>query len=78
VTAAAVVWAFKHLSALGPRYDTLSCSSGAKMLQRHERCATTIATATARVDLARSCCAGDGVGPCRMARVVVKNGTLVR
>jgi CheY-like chemotaxis protein len=33
VTAAAVVCAFSTLRPLGPRYDTLSCSSGAKMLQ---------------------------------------------
>jgi hypothetical protein len=31
-----------------------------------------------RVDLDRSRCARVGVGPCRMARVVVKNGKLVR
>jgi hypothetical protein len=42
----------------------------------HERHAATTATATARVDLDRSRCARVGVGPCRMARVVVKNGTL--
>jgi hypothetical protein len=42
----------------------------------HERHATTTATAPARVDLDRSRCARAGVGPCGMARVVVKNGTL--
>jgi CheY-like chemotaxis protein len=35
------------------------------------------APATARVDLDRSRCARVGVGPCSMARVVVKNGKLV-
>jgi hypothetical protein len=39
----------------------------------HERCATTTATTlTERVDLDCRRCAHVGVGPCRMARMVVK------
>jgi lipoprotein-anchoring transpeptidase ErfK/SrfK len=38
----------------------------------YERHATTTTTAPARVDLDRSRCARAGVGPCGMARIVLK------
>jgi hypothetical protein len=65
---------------LGPRCDPLSCSSGAKMRQgsAHARCAATTTTATARVDLDHGRCARAGVGPCRMARIVLKGCGLPR
>jgi hypothetical protein len=65
----------QHLSALGSRYEALSCSQGA----RHERCATTTTTTDpVRVDLDRSRCARVGVGPCRMARIALNGCGLPR
>src|ERR1700730_13527604 len=75
VTAAAVVCAFNTFRPLG-LVTRLYVAAAEPRCSRehHERCAaTTTTTATARVDLGRSRCARVGVGPCRMARLVLKD-----